>query len=272
MSEDRIHRAVSSDGTEVVGRIHGNGPPLVLVSGTGDGENSPLLVGDLSEHFTCYSMSLRSRGLSAANPDHAPERLVEDIVSFVDSIGQPVGLAAHSRGAAQAVAAAAQTDGVSAVAVYEPHVVEFYDDDDVARAGEALGRMRAAASKGHLAEAARVFIEDITLASQKELAVFSQSGAFDRLAPAMPTYIRDLSRWHLPRSIDTLHLEHATMPVLLLHGPRSHRFYTKAARGVAGHLPDPHVQEIADAGHFSPLFGPAPIANESRQFFEAAST
>lgn len=271
MSGDRIHRAVSDDGTQVVGRIRGNGPPLVLVSGTGDGENSPFLLGDLHVHLTCYSMSLRSRGLSAANTDHAPERLVQDIVSFVDSIGQPVGLAAHSRGAAQAVAAAAQTTGVSAVAVYEPHVVELYDDDDVARAESALGRMDAAANEGHLAEAARVFFEDITLASQEELAIFSGSGAFDRMAPAMPTYIRDISQWQLPRSIDTLHLEHATMPVLLLHGTRSHRFYTKVARGVAKHLPDPHVQEVADARHFSPLFGSAPIVNEARQFFEATS-
>jgi pimeloyl-ACP methyl ester carboxylesterase len=271
VSEGRIHRAVSDDGTEVVGRIRGNGPPLVLISGTGDGENRPFLVGELSEHFTCYSMSLRSRGLSAPNPDHAPERLVQDIVSFVNSIGRPVGLAAHSRGAAQALGAAARTDAVSALAVYEPHVVELYDDDDVARAGDALGRMQAAANEGHLAEAARVFFEDITLASHEELAVLSGTGTFDLMAPAMPIYIRDLSRWQLPRSIDALHLEHATMPVLLLHGTRSHRFYTKVARGVAEHLPHPHVREAVDAGHFSPLFEPGPIADEFHRFLAAAA-
>lgn len=271
MSEDRIHRAVSDDGTEVVGRIHGNGSPLVLISGTGDGENSPFVVGDLSEQFTCYSMSLRSRGLSAANTDHAPGRLVQDIVSFVNSIGQPVGLAAHSRGAAQALEAAAQTTSISAVAVYEPHAVELYHDDDVARARRAIGRMQAAANEGHLAEAARAFLEDITLASQEELSVFSGSGTFDRMAPAMPTYIRDISQWQLPRPIDALHLEHATMPVLLLHGTRSHRFYSRVAHRVAERLPDPQVHEVVDAGHFGPLFEPAPIANECRRFFKAAS-
>jgi hypothetical protein len=30
----RIHRTVSTDGTEIVGSVHGQGPPLVLVHGT----------------------------------------------------------------------------------------------------------------------------------------------------------------------------------------------------------------------------------------------
>ncbi len=39
MDPDRIHRAVSADGTEFVGRAHGQGPPLVLVhAGLGDGD------------------------------------------------------------------------------------------------------------------------------------------------------------------------------------------------------------------------------------------
>jgi hypothetical protein len=49
---------VSSDGTEIVAHVHGRGQPLVLVSGSGDGQNDPFLLPELSEHFTCYSMSL----------------------------------------------------------------------------------------------------------------------------------------------------------------------------------------------------------------------
>lgn len=112
VTEGRIHRAVSADGTELAGRVHGTGPPLVLVSGVGDGEKAPFLVPRLSERFTCYSMSLRGRGLSDPAPDHAPERLVEDITAFVDSLGPPVGLAGHSRGAR--VAARARHDAGAA--------------------------------------------------------------------------------------------------------------------------------------------------------------
>ena len=31
MTEKQIHRAVSDDGTEIVGSVQGNGPPLVFV-------------------------------------------------------------------------------------------------------------------------------------------------------------------------------------------------------------------------------------------------
>jgi hypothetical protein len=33
MGEERIHRTVSADGTEIVGRMHGDGPSLVLLRG-----------------------------------------------------------------------------------------------------------------------------------------------------------------------------------------------------------------------------------------------
>ena len=76
MDEDQIHVAVSNDGTKIAGRVQGQGPPLVLVhGGLGDGNVSwffmlPFLV----EHFTCYLLSTRGRGLSSDNADHSRER------------------------------------------------------------------------------------------------------------------------------------------------------------------------------------------------------
>ena len=92
MTEERIHRAVSADGTEIVGRVVGQGPALVLVhGGIGDGEFAwDALLPHLADRFTCYLPSTRGRGLSADNPDHSPPRLQEDINAFVDSIGEPV--------------------------------------------------------------------------------------------------------------------------------------------------------------------------------------
>ena len=72
-SEDQIHVAVSNDGTKIAGRVRGNGPPLVLVhGGLGSGEFSWLfLLPFLVEHFTCYLMSTRGRGLSGDGADHS---------------------------------------------------------------------------------------------------------------------------------------------------------------------------------------------------------
>ena len=39
MTHTRVHRAVSADGTEIAGRVQGEGPALVLVhGGIGDGD------------------------------------------------------------------------------------------------------------------------------------------------------------------------------------------------------------------------------------------
>jgi pimeloyl-ACP methyl ester carboxylesterase len=270
MSQERTHRAVSADGTRIVAHVHGHGPPLVLVSGSGDGQNDPFLLPQLAEHFTCYSVSLRGHGLSEASPDYAPERLAQDIAAVVDSVGSPVGLAAHSRGAGLALSAVAQTGAVHAVALYEPHVIELYRPEDVARAGDALERRDTAISQGRLAEAAEVFFKEITMPNPQEWAILSESGAFDTIAPIMPEIVKEISQWQLPRPSDSLPLGEINLPVLLLHGSHSHRLYTDAIEHVSTSLPNADVQEVAECGHFSPWFTPAPIADRIVQFFKAA--
>jgi pimeloyl-ACP methyl ester carboxylesterase len=83
VTEERVHRVVSADGTEISGRVQGQGPPLVLVhGGFGDGEVAwEALLPHLTDRFTCYLPSTRGRGLSGDNPDHSPPRLDEDVTA-----------------------------------------------------------------------------------------------------------------------------------------------------------------------------------------------
>jgi pimeloyl-ACP methyl ester carboxylesterase len=64
MPTDRIHRTNSRDGTEIVGRVVGDGPPLVLLhGGLGCGETAfPALLPHLSDHYTCFLPSTRAAG------------------------------------------------------------------------------------------------------------------------------------------------------------------------------------------------------------------
>jgi pimeloyl-ACP methyl ester carboxylesterase len=105
MNEHRIHRAVSRDGTEIAGRVQGQGPPLVLIhGGLGDGDTAWLfLLPVLADHFTCYLMSTRGRGLSGKSTDQCRERHFEDVAAFAQSIGEPVGVVGHSSGAVWAL-------------------------------------------------------------------------------------------------------------------------------------------------------------------------
>ena len=59
----RVQVAISADGTEIVGRVRGQGPPMVLVhGGWGDGEVAyEALVPHLADRFTCYTPSTRPR-------------------------------------------------------------------------------------------------------------------------------------------------------------------------------------------------------------------
>jgi pimeloyl-ACP methyl ester carboxylesterase len=76
MTSDRVHRAVSDDGTEIAGRVHGQGPPLVLFHGAPhDGDLAwEALLPRLADRFTCYLPSWRGRGRSADSEDHTPPR------------------------------------------------------------------------------------------------------------------------------------------------------------------------------------------------------
>ncbi len=270
MENDRIHRATSSDGTEIAGRVQGQGPPLVVITGTGDGEGRQSLPPFLDERLSCHCISLRGRGLSGDHPDHTPERLVEDISSFIDSIGEPVAVEGHSRGAALAVEVAARSQNISAVAAYEPHAPEFYGEQDVARVQDALSRMRDAANDGRVDDAARTFLTDVALASEQDMAIMSSPEAIAPLASVMPAIIQDIAHWDLPRDGRLPRLEDVAIPVLLVYGSESNPFYPNVVEQLAARLPQARVKRMDGLGHFGPVFAPKPVANEFLRFFAEA--
>ena len=133
----KIHRAVSSDGTEIAGHVQGQGPALVLIHASlGDGDSDwAAALPFLKDNFTCYTMSTRNRGLSGNSDDLSLERQVEDVVAFAESISEPVGLAAASGGSISTLGAAAQSKAVAAAAVYEPIVFEIIGEEDAGHSG-----------------------------------------------------------------------------------------------------------------------------------------
>src|SRR4029453_18394702 len=99
-------------GVPMCGPVHGEGPPLVFLQGVvGDGDlDWNRVVGHLTGGFTCPLPKLRGRGLSSDHPALGPPRLVEDALTYVDSIGEPTGLVGWSGGGPFALAAAARSD------------------------------------------------------------------------------------------------------------------------------------------------------------------
>jgi len=267
MTQQRIHRAVSADGTEIAGHVHGDGPPLVLVHGGPDDGDSAWtdLLPFLTDRFTCYLPSTRGRGLSGDNPDHSPPRLVEDVTAFVDSIGEPVDLVGWSLGGALALGAAAHATAVTTVAVYEPFVPSVLREDDFARFSTTFAQMGEAATECRLADAARAFIRIV--ATDDELAAVEATAHLEDWARNVPVLVQEAQQgmtYDGPFSTDPDLLGQITAPVLLLRGQQAAlaTLFADAEQHVAQHVADPRVRELASIGHIAPILAPERIADE----------
>jgi pimeloyl-ACP methyl ester carboxylesterase len=274
MTDERIHRAVSADGSEIAGRVRGRGPALVLVhGGIGDGNLAwEALLPHLTDRFTCYLPSTRGRGLSGDNPDHSPARLEEDVTAFVDSIGEPVCLVGWSGSGAWVLGAAARSGSVAAVAAYEPGVVSVMREDDLARTFATMEQVGMAAADGRLVDAVRAFTPWIC--TDNEIAALEETDFYERWAgcvPAMLRFVQQDAAYEGPRSTDPEVLGTVAAPVLLLRGQQTllGTWFAEAARRIAQHVADAHVRELPGIGHFAPVLAPVPLAEELIRFFES---
>jgi pimeloyl-ACP methyl ester carboxylesterase len=274
MTEARIHRAKSADGTEIAGRVFGQGPPLVLVHGAlHDGDIAwEAMVPHLSDRFTCYLPSLRGRGLSEGSQDQSPPRLEEDVRAFVDSIGRSVFLVGWSAGVPWGLGAAANSGAVAAVAAYEPTIIPMMRGDDAARRDAMYRQLGEAAADGRHADAARAF--HALVCNETEIAALD-ADYFERCAAGVPALLqsaRQGASYQGPLSTDREALGKVAAPFLLLRGKQTEldTFYADTERYVAEHVVDPRLgPPLLGLGHLAPLLTPEPIAKELVSFFES---
>jgi pimeloyl-ACP methyl ester carboxylesterase len=269
MANDRVHRVTTDDGVQIAGRVQGEGPPVVLVhGGLGSGETSyRFLAPLLQDHVTCYLVSMRGRGLSEDHADQSRERFIRDVVTFVESIGEPVGLMGQSSGAVVALEAAARTTSISSLALYEPFLREFVPEEVTTRGWDALGGIAAAIEDDRLGDAARLFLEHIALGNDEELATLTQAGAFEIVAPFVRQTFQEVAQSGRPTVSDLALLEQVRMPVLLLHGSETHPSYPEAMRFLDRRLADSRVRVVEGVGHLAPQVAPADVAAELVNFF-----
>lgn len=276
---DRIHRAVSADGTEIAARVHGRGPALgLLPAGPGDCETTwRYVLPFLRERFTCYLLNTRGRGLSADHPDHSPERIVEDIGAFVESIGEPVGLVEWGSfvGAAWSLAAAQNGEAVTAFATYDPLVFAVAGEEDAMRFDGILERVGELASEGRLLDAARSFVEAMAgygYYTDEDMAFGATSDFWAASASNIPMFLKELQQaedaeWSDPT--EPTKLAGTEVPILVLHGARSHPLNMAFVRHVADHAMASQVRAIDGAGHYGPHTEPEAVADELTRFFGA---
>lgn len=271
MSNQRTHYVTTTDGVTIGATVHGQGPPLVLLHGaTGDGDlDWQSLVPHLEGRFTCHLPSMRGRGLSDQHPDLRLERVVDDYLTYVHSIGEPTGLVGWSAGANHALAIASESDVVSAVAPYEPIANSQMDDEERAVLGAAIARTGELAADGDLTGAVRAFLAYPF--TDDDLQAAEGAGYFDAAARHVPHMLRHLElvlgQPVGPLPDDPAVLGAIAAPVLVLHGSVTTPFNAVSARHVADHVADARTREVPGAGHAAPLTHPEALATALTEFF-----
>jgi pimeloyl-ACP methyl ester carboxylesterase len=276
MTEERILRAVADDGTAIAARIHGQGPPLVLVhGGLGDGEVGwRHLLPHLIDTFTCISMSTRGRGLSEDGPEHTLDALTSDVVATAEAVGEPVALMGWSLGGTIALGAAARSRLVSAVGVYEPGVFDVASGANPAASDQKAAAVAEAVADGRLTDGARALIRDV--ATAEELAALAATDAYDLWAPNLSVTLRgvravteDLAAGGFSPTAPSS-LADITVPVLYLHGTATPTtWYVDGAHHVARHAGNVRIVAVPGTGHFAPMLAPGPLADALLAFFAA---
>ena len=270
-SDVRIHRTTSPDGTEIAGRVHGQGPPLVFFhGGLTDGEYAWAgMLPHLTDRFTCYLPSMRGTGLSADHTDQRPERHMEDLAAFINSIGEPVGLFGHSTGGTYGFGAVQKGANVGAVATYEPAVFEFWKEgEDAEHFQKAVGNMAQAAGESRLTDGAREFLS--VFANDNEVSVMEDEGHFDHAGQYVPKLLQIFEQapeTEAPNPNDPSELSRVTIPVLLLYGSESTTAQTESVYWLDEQLPDSQVLELPDLGHMAPELGSKAVAEAIAGFF-----
>ena len=255
----------SADGITLAVWVDGDGPPLVLVHGSvSDHTTLAPFVGELASDLATFSMDRRGFGASGDAPGYAIERDFEDVASVVDAVaartGGPVALFGHSYGANCAMGAAALTNNVHRLVLYEPSLGLSYPPGSI----EAV---EYAVAAGDLDRAVVTMSVDILEMSEEEIVALRASATPNwatRIAAAhtLPRECRVEESWvYQPRQFDAI-----TAPTLLLAGSDTPTDLSQATYAAAAAIPDTRVQVLEGHGHMAHKTDPAMVAAIVRRF------
>lgn len=250
----------SSDGTSIAVWVGGDGPPLVLVhGGLNDHTTDRPFIAELRGNVTTFAMDRRGRGASGDGPDYAIEREFEDVAAVVDEVaartGQGVSVWGHSYGADCAMGAAALTDNLARLVLYEPGL--GYAGSDAVTA--ALAEVDTAIAAEDLEGALYAAMRGIVGLTEDEIAVVRATPGWPaRLAavPRLPREVRAEIEWsYQPGQFDAVEA-----PTLLLAGSESIPAQQQATQRAAAAIPDSRIRTLDGHRHIAHRVDPAMVA------------
>jgi pimeloyl-ACP methyl ester carboxylesterase len=238
-------QVTSRDGTPIAYWRSGEGPPLVLVHGTGPDHSrwAPVLPA-FEQRYTVCAVDRRGRGGSGDSEDFVMEREFEDMAVVVDSLGEPVSLLGHSYGGLCALEAALLSRNVRVLALYEPAFeagAEIYSAEVIER------------------------LETLLRAGDRDGVVATTARQVAGVPPEVVEYMRSRPAWRarvaaahtVPRELravktyrfDPKRFRDLAVPTLLLSGSESPSGYRMAVEAVDEALPDSRIVVMPGQGH-----------------------
>ncbi len=184
---DETRYVTSVDGTALAVRVTGEGPPIVLVHGSGNSKATWALVEPLlCEHHAVWVDDRRGRGQNGDASDYDYRREVEDVLAVVGAAGDGVHLVGHSFGGYCALDAATMLDGLRSLILYEIPVHASLRSAAIKRA---LGRIASGDREGGLL----IFLREVAALSDDEIAARrSQPHIWDQILQIAPTLDREM--------------------------------------------------------------------------------
>jgi len=240
-----MESVTSADGTPIAYSRRGDGPPVILVHGTGvDHHVWDDVVPALAESFELYVMDRRGRGESGDADAYSIEREFEDIVALAESIDGPVNVLAHSYGAICAVGAAPRISALRRMVLYEP---PLWRGEGSASPPPEYDRMKELAAHGDYRGVLETYWVDMRGEPDRFRRLRSRSDYTKRVDIAH-TFPREIEgrREFRPTEASYPPVE---APTLLLTGSETHDAIRRSVAATADLFPEAETVTIDGRGH-----------------------
>ncbi|MFF3291492.1 alpha/beta fold hydrolase [Streptomyces sp. NPDC003023] len=229
-----VKKAESADGTLIAYEQHGEGTPLVLVSGALCTSASEAPLAELlAPHFTVFTYDRRGRGQSGDTVPYAVEREIEDLAAVIRAAGGSAAVHGTSSGAALAVRSAAAGLPITRLSLYEPP----FETDPAARDRntEYVARMTALLTGGRPGDALAEFLGTAGMPAQalSRLRLLPMWADMQALEHTLAYDHEVMGDGLVPSGL----LGTVTVPVTVVDGGASPAGMREAARAVAAALP-----------------------------------
>lgn len=267
-------KVTAPDGVAIAVVVEGSGPPLMMVTGTGDDYTRYVRVAPtLAQHYTLYQVDRRGRGESADAPTHSFLDEVHDLLAVIDAVyaeAGPVYLLAHSYGGLVALEAAWRSDKLKSVLLYEPPMPFYERIEGVDPRKPLVLAMADILAKGDIDGVITYYLRDF-MGSSPEAVERQRSNpkAWERWRSMARTVPRELLIVR-DYEFDAVKFSGVKYPFGVLVGGKSRGGMRNSAERIKGGIPQTEIIELPGEGHSAMTSSPEMFASAVLAFFNSA--